>query len=56
MRHIIALIAASLLAACAGSPPKPPEPSGSYRPINKLDVDQSQMVYGAKPTKKGNAK
>jgi hypothetical protein len=34
MRYIIGAIAISVLAGCAGSPPKPPAPDGEYRPIN----------------------
>lgn len=32
-----------LLGGCSGSPPKPPEPKGEYRPVNKLPrIDNSK--------------
>jgi len=44
MRYILLIFTFCLLAGCAGSPPKPPLPTGEYRPINipaepvRLDV------------------
>jgi hypothetical protein len=34
VRYTFPVVAAGLLAGCAGSPPQPPLPAGEYRPIN----------------------
>jgi hypothetical protein len=34
MRSFIAALVACVLAGCAMSPPKPPQPQGEYRPVN----------------------
>lgn len=34
MRYTVGIVTVCLLAGCAGSPPKPPEVKGEYRPIN----------------------
>ena len=44
MRYMVGLLAACLLAGCAGSPPKPPSPEGDYRPINKPATSTPQGV------------
>ena len=41
-RIAIPLISACLVAACS-SPPKPPQPSGSYRPINPVSADSAPV-------------
>jgi hypothetical protein len=34
------------LAGCVGSPPKPPEVKGEYRPINRIEPKQIATHYG----------
>lgn len=38
---IICVLFLSLVAGCAGSPPKPPEAKGEYRPINRIEPKPS---------------
>ena len=49
MRYMLGVVAACLLAGCAGSPDKPPLPQGEYRPINipttKANLDVFDFFY-----------
>jgi len=42
MRYTVGIVTACLLAGCAGSPPKPPEVKGEYRPINRVETSASR--------------
>lgn len=41
MRYTVGIVTACLLAGCAGSPPKPPEVKGEYRPVNRVEAPTS---------------
>ncbi len=41
MRFTVGIVTVCLLAGCAGSPPKPPEVKGEYRPINRVEAPAS---------------
>ncbi|AAK97741.1 conjugal transfer protein (plasmid) [Xylella fastidiosa 9a5c] len=41
MRYTFGIVTVYLLAGCAGSPPKPPEVKGKYRPINRVEAPAS---------------
>lgn len=41
MRYTVGIVTVCLLAGCAGSPPKPPEVKGEYRPVNRVEAPAS---------------
>lgn len=41
MRNTIGVLTVCILAGCAGSPPKPPGVKGEYRPVNKVELQDS---------------
>jgi len=49
MRYTPLILSIGFLAGCAGSPPKPPEVVGDYRPVNKIEMKQAPMEKANTP-------